>query len=434
MTFTWVAPREANITYWVHFGRTSLLDFGFVRGEGWPMGLESRSMVWRAELTGVRPGATYFYSVGTPDRAWTAIYHFTTALATPWDFTFAAIGDTGTRDVLDALYRRVMATDPASVVDVGDLSYADGNQTLWDRRFDMTEPLASTVAFMPVAGNHEVEDGTGLTAYLERFNLPPDANPADPGGSKLYYSFDCGNLHFVALHAAVEGEDYPGGNWYHAEAVWLQRDLSRASAGPDKPWIIVYFHYPLFTTAEFPDNWVDARDTWGHLFDQYGVDLVINGHVHAYERTYPALHDGTVYTNASLDSDAEGPAPIYVITGGGGAYQHAFPNASADWSAVRRNGYEFLSVHCHGQNLTVTTRAVSNGAVLDRFTIGRLSARDFGLVGASYPDHPLEPVTRDAWFARGGDMPRSAVACPTRAERSPPLPRGLRPSTWARPS
>lgn len=188
----------------------------------------------------------------------------------------------------------------------------------------------------PPLGSHPT--GGGPHGLPRTVHPAPGRQPCGPRSSELYYSFDYGNVHFVALHAAIEGEDYPGGHWYDAEAAWLQRDLAWASARPDKPWIIVYFHYPLFTTADFPDSWVDPRHTWGHLFDQYGVDLVINGHVHAYERTYPTFHDGTVHTNASLDSYAEGPAPIYVITGGSGAYQHAFPNATADWSAVRRNG------------------------------------------------------------------------------------------------
>jgi hypothetical protein len=154
---------------------------------------------------------------------------------------------------------------------------------------------------MPALGNHENEAGNGpqgLRAYLTRFALPPNGSKEFPGN---WYAFTVGSVRFITVDTndVVYSTDfdfpiigYSGGQ----QKKWLAAELAAARRNPDVDWIVVWIHYPVLSSAGGSD--LGLRQQYQPLFDQYGVDLVLTGHSHDYERMYPVR--GVVPGSATL--------------------------------------------------------------------------------------------------------------------------------------
>ena len=253
----------------------------------------------------------------------------------------------------------------------GDLCYADKNATqgpeVW-RDFGMSvQRSAMNRPWMPCLGNHEAEVANGYSSYLSRYVLP-DNNSGYPGN---FYYFQVGSVLFIALDAndvvyqdsmayasstaTGSGKYGVGANCYNryytgtpsgtypsdpnlkapagnAQTVWLQNVLASARPGlvpaiPPSPistisgidansidWIVVQMHQCTMSSSF--DNGCDKgiREIWKPLFDQYQVDLVINGHDHDYERTQPVrgytpLQGAQVANNSNVVETLQ-PMPV----------------------------------------------------------------------------------------------------------------------------
>ena len=141
---------------------------------------------------------------------------------------------------------------------------------------------------MTTVGNHEIEAGNGelgYAGYLDRFELPD--NGVD--GAPVTYSFTYGNVGFVALdgndasYEISRNLDYLGS----AQDRWLTRQLRRS--GPTRTSTSSWSASTTACTAPTSCTAPTAATgrAWEPIFDQYGVDLVVNGHNHCYERTHP---------------------------------------------------------------------------------------------------------------------------------------------------
>lgn len=171
---------------------------------------------------------------------------------------------------------RVVQALPGQVFTAGDNAYPDGSlrdfmncyEPTWGRFRDRTRP---------VAGNHEYETDPTARGYFTYFGAL--ASPATEG----YYSYEVGDWHIVALNSALPAGAFRAGS---AQMRWLAADLE---AHP-KRCVAAIWHHPLFTSGpNGPQEF--TRDAWRVLY-QYGVDVVINGHDHLYERFAPQDPDG----------------------------------------------------------------------------------------------------------------------------------------------
>ena len=202
----------------------------------------------------------------------------------------------------------------------GDLCYANLNPaaqpSVWADFGNNNQASATKRPWMPCPGNHEIEffNGTeGFESYLTRYSLPDNGTPF-PG---RWYSFRIGSALFISLsaddvvyqdggafvagpaalqpapstgHPAIEAGTsfYIRGYSDGVQTRWLQETLERAHHDEDIDWIIVQMHQDALTSSR-TGNGSDAgiRETWLPLFDRYGVDLVLCGHDHDYERSWP---------------------------------------------------------------------------------------------------------------------------------------------------
>ena len=165
---------------------------------------------------------------------------------------------------------------------LGDNAYSSGTQ----KQFNTTlfEPYVELVKrYVPwaVVGNHDAR----RWAFYQVFDFPTNAESGGvASGTEEYYSIDNGNLHLVMLDSETVSRSSDG-----AMASWLKKDL----ASNKKPWVIVAFHTPPYSDGghKSDDDWdsngrlKEMRENFIPIFDQYGVDLVLNGHSHGYERS-----------------------------------------------------------------------------------------------------------------------------------------------------
>ncbi|SNQ52086.1 conserved hypothetical protein [Frankia canadensis] len=262
-------------------------------------------VVHHASLRGLRPDTLYAFTIehdGVPQEADGS---FRTAPDARAPFAFTFVGDLGTDRPYDPFGSAASALTVAAIerqapllaLAGGDLSYAnqrDDPVRAWADWFDMTSASARYRPWMPCVGNHEVEAGNGalgLAAYQAYFELPPGDTDGHLAG--LWYAITVGGVRFVVLTA----EDV---SYQHASPVylrgfsagrqtaWLARTLADARADPAVDWIVVVMHQTaMSTSAAHHGADLGIRKSWLPLFDRYGVDLVLHGHEHHYERSRP---------------------------------------------------------------------------------------------------------------------------------------------------
>jgi 3',5'-cyclic AMP phosphodiesterase CpdA len=304
----------------------------------------SGRVVWvhHARLAGLRPGERYVYRVEQGDAA-PVEGMFRTAPRGRAAFTFTSFGDQSTAVQGDTLWSphagdivdQVEAVDPLLHLMNGDLCYANINPDrvkVWGDWFATNARSLRNRPWMPAAGNHENEAGNGpigYGAYQAYFRLPGGAT-RDHELRGLWYAYTVGAVRFV--HLANDDVAYQdGGGTYvrgysgGAQRAWLERELAATSRRHDIDWIVVCMHQTIISSADFNGADQGVREEFAPLFDRYGVDLVLCGHEHHYERSHPVrgvvsgsatLTPNPVATDTQVIDTSKGT--VHMILGGGG--------------------------------------------------------------------------------------------------------------------
>lgn len=300
-------------------------------------------------LNGLAAGQQFWYSVGDSSAplAGDSTFHFHTA---PVRGDAAAtriwvIGDSGTADanaraVRDA-YLAWAASNPADLwLMLGDNAYNSGTDAEFQAAVFNTYPtILRQLPLWPTLGNHD-----GATAnsnlqsgpYYDIFNLPKAAEAGGfASGTEAYYSFDYANIHFVCLDSYETDRSVNG-----VMMEWLQADL----ALNDQPWVIAFFHHPPYSKGSHDSDTetalIDMRQNALPILEAWGVDLVLTGHSHSYERSF--LLDGHYGVSTSLDPLNNVLDPGDGRETGDGAYEKpdliAAQNAGAVYAVAGSSG------------------------------------------------------------------------------------------------
>jgi hypothetical protein len=375
-----------------------------------------------AQVDNLWPGRTYYYSVGHAGLDTTAtdigeVGTFTTAPSGQEAFTFTAFGDEGVTYDAVGNTTLIRAQNPAFHLHAGDCSYAESGGSglitdtydprVWDSFFNEIEPAAGVLPWQVGVGNHEMEawyspDGYG--GQYARWQFPGEESSSTP---PTYYSYVYGNVGVIALDPNDVSYELPANLGYSggAQTTWLGQTLAALRANKAVDFIVVYFHHCAYSTCTAHGSEGGVRQYWTPLFDQYSVDLVINGHNHIYERTDPIVGGsptGPTPIGSTIDAATQGTT--YVCAGGGGESLYSFSasdsylghidnvpsiqsyvneangttvNETVTWSRVRYTGYCLLVVEStprayHGVKATLNVRGLSeSGEELDQFTLTR---------------------------------------------------------------
>ncbi|MFP6738056.1 MAG: metallophosphoesterase family protein [Planctomycetota bacterium] len=296
MTIAWrsLVPVLGSVDYWAADGGAVLTVSG--------TGISTEHVIL---LDGLEPATTYLYRVRSGPDALSELSSFKSVSDDPSAaIRFAVLGDHGCGcDTQYAVLDVIRGSTPDLVLTTGDNAYYDGTRAeVLQNYFAPMASLIDQVPVYPCLGNHDVR-----TEYarplLEQVYLP--ANNAD--GSEHFYSFQRGNCLFIALDS---NQDLSSASLQYE---WLEDELQSNTSD----WVICYFHHPMYSDSSHGDAPL-LQFYLAPLFEEHGVDIVLAGHDHSYQRSYP-LRAGRAI-DGHMEPDFLDPgAPIYVVTGGGGA-------------------------------------------------------------------------------------------------------------------
>ena len=233
----------------------------------------------------------------------------------------------------------------------GDIAYSRGTYAEFDARFfPYYRNWLRRQAIFPSIGNHD-DMTASATPLRQLFVLPRDGGSAAyPNNAERFYSVDYGPVHFIALDTQAA---FLSTARRQEQLAWLAADLQAAQ---HQPWRIAFFHRPPYSAGTEHGSDLAIRQAFGPLFEQYGVQIVVNGHEHSYERTVP-WRESTNVTRQAV---------TYVITGGAGAALH--PVGLAPFTAFSRSASHYVRMIVSPTDATLEAVG-TNGAVFDRFAL-----------------------------------------------------------------
>jgi len=261
-------------------------------------------------ITGLNSGTRYFYAVGTSDSIIdgnddhtyfdTLLSDNTNAKCTIW-----ATGDAGRNSLSqyqarDAMIKMLGDDTPDLFLNLGDVAYnwcSSGELT--SNMFSVYEGILRHTSIFPTMGSHEYFPNNNLNQeigpYYDAFHLPSLGECGGvPSSSETYYSFNYNGVHVICLTALSEVT--PNSPMVQ----WLDKDLISTD---EVDWLIAFFNHAPYSAGPHNSNsdakMTSMREIVNPILEEYGVDLVLGGYSHNYERSF--LVDGAYDTPTTAD-------------------------------------------------------------------------------------------------------------------------------------
>jgi hypothetical protein len=278
-------------------------------------------------------------------------------------FNFAAVGDWDCTQNTEETVDNIIHKDPELIIGLGDYSYEDDTVDCW---LEIVDPIDEKMKV--VIADHETDNPEKLTKILDHFDLEEE---------RYYYSLNFQNVYFVIMSDELRYDK--GSKQYN----FVRNDLARAAADPEIDWIIVAHHTQQYASTK--NHIIHPVPEWAQtyhpLFEKYGVDLILQGNQHNYQRTYPINYnsddpDYPLITERNTENYIHPRGQIFVTVGTGGAKLHSF-EGKAPYIATKYTGYGILNLSIinedDGASKGVTTLMAeffgNDGKIRDYFTI-----------------------------------------------------------------
>jgi hypothetical protein len=343
----WLSPTQVTVGWEVIAEKTLTQQPYATLPKDYPV---KNSAFRTATFTDLKPDTVYRYRLVSEGNGYKyESKEFSFRTLPPADtktFRFAAIGDTQSQsDPLERnLFGLIADWKPALVLHLGDmLPTGRGDDhpihQSWFRAQDRNKVLRANFFMAPTSGNH-CWAGKGHGWYADYFGNMPNVAVADAEAKPpFFYSFDVGNVHFVSLNTEAEKSnttkiiaeqkrrDLPFS--YNDQLAWLDKDL----AGTKATWKVIFFHKPLHTVGPYPATDVFRKDV-GALCDKYGVQVLLSGHDHSYQKTWRI-------NNVTREHSDSGT--VQVVSGGGGGSLFN-RKLEADWNIIHVKIFHYLRV------------------------------------------------------------------------------------------
>lgn len=309
ITFRWRTDQAVDSVVWYGPSLTQLNQI--VRIEG-------ARTEHEVSLTNLVPNTVYYYAIGYVSGILSGGdgQHFRTppAVGSSGPVRVWAIGDFGSGDsretsMRDAYYRYATESSADVWLMLGDNAYPDGTDADYQKAvFSVFGDILKTTPVWPTLGNHDAHSADSPTSsgpYYDIFVLPKNGESGGiPSNTEAWYAFDYANIHFICLDSADSSRSSTG-----PMATWLKQDLAANHAN----WTIAFWHHPPYSKGSHDSDTevelVDMRKNVVPILEAAGVDLVLAGHSHAYERSY--LINGHYNTSDTL-------TPSMILDGGSG--------------------------------------------------------------------------------------------------------------------
>ncbi len=384
---------------------------------------------FEAQVSDLTPASRYYYGIYDGDEllAGADNDHWFATLPEQGgktDLRLWVVGDSGTggidqKRVFQAMRDFAKSTRwPNHFLHVGDMAYGDGADEEFQRNFfDIYQPTLRNTVCWPAMGNHEGHTSRGISQfgpYYDAYVLPTAAEAGGvASGTEAYYSFDIANVHFVCLDSH-DLDRSPAG----AMAQWLVADLEETKAD----WLIAFWHHPPYTKGSHDSDreqqLVEMRTYIMPLLEAAGVDLVLSGHSHIYERSMlidgayatPTVAEGVVVDDGDGNPNGDGPykkskglqphnGTVAIVAGHGGAGVSRKGTMPIMREIIVENGSLILDVN--GDTLTGTMIDL-RGKQRDEFQIVKRGTIDNKPIDNPWqPEHDPSQITEMliAWDA-----------------------------------
>jgi PKD repeat protein len=304
----------------------------------------------------VTANSTIYYQIyDSDDASWTATKTYQTAKNPNEPYRILTMGDSRTNltDWQKVANLAVQKNADFTIFN-GDIIDVGTTGSQWDSWFNYGADFIASQIILHSIGNHEGDD----VIYLNQFVLPNN-----PSGNERYHAVEWGNLIYICL----DSENPSNSTQYN----WLVNTLQTHQ---NKTWKIVNFHKPFYAIGSHAGEMDSYFNTWWKAFDDYGVDLITNGHDHYYMRSKPVNRNvSTTSAVAEYGSDP-GQGRCEIIAGGAGA--PLYSGSPAWFTQVYNMTLGFTMFDVDGGTIQVTSLNSSN-TVVDQFTLQKALATDF---------------------------------------------------------
>jgi len=356
-----VTTDSATLVFETDRPTTGVVEYGpRLPGDHKAVAQEPRT-IHQVRLSGLSASSLYYYRVRARDAEGIEIHSGDLSLRTASPrgepITFAVVGDTEARPhVNDRIAKLIWDQRPHFVINLGDVT--DGGTKSrkpdWNLEYFLAfTQLHSRVPVFAAPGNGEW--GNRELYWYQQYMAAPSDQDNGPG----YYTFSYGDADFFMLDSNPRDADFkPGGLQYQ----WLEEQLARSTAR----WKFACHHHPVYTSSERgsfggkPNSPVDEDALpITALYERYGVDIALAGHIHHYERSYP------------IKSGRLDPAGVvYVTSGGGGGNLQDFSPVRSWFTAMSHRGYHYCTISIVGDRLELRMQDIE-GALRDRLELRR---------------------------------------------------------------
>ncbi len=344
-------------------------------------------------FTGLEPETDYMYRVQSSGQ-WSQWFPARTApepgSCSP--FVFVMGGDSRGQEVFGhyqqvhwpVILGLIAAEDPLFVLNSGDYVFSGDDDTQWADELEVLPALSASHGFFLTLGNHDTGPGQGESAwYNQVFAYPRD----NPDGVEDYYTFVVGNLQVVCLSTYTFDMD--------AQIAWLDQVLTEHESEVD--WKVVFFHTPVWSSGAHGSNEDDRTraEILLPVLEAHGVDIVLNGHDHDYERFHPSRGGfGTPREINPLPYDngrrGEADGVVYIVSGGAGALVNPAFVQREEGSAFGSNHLHYIVAQVSGPRMVLTVRDLGSQGLSDPRIEGNLEVvtleKSHGLCAGGNPD------------------------------------------------
>lgn len=363
------------------------------------------------KLTGLTPNTRYYYSIGSAADSLAGgdlehTFQTSPTVGSTKNTRIWVLGDAGRANadqaaVRDAYYAFTGTRTPDLCLMLGDNAYYSGTDEEYQAAvYDMYSTMLRKLPLWSCLGNHDTgEGGTSIHAnhpYFDMFTFPTAGECGGvASGTERYFSFDYGNIHIINLDSQASNRDTLEATGSDgAMAAWLRNDLATITA----TWIIAIFHHPPYSKgshdSDTESQLIQMRERFAPILEAGGVDLVLNGHSHSYERTYlidqhyglsstfTASHqkqtgNGRPAGDGAYIKPLTGPrdhfGAVYTLTGSAGSADGGTLDHPA--MMVSYNTLGSFNIDINGNTLNATY-IESDGDLADTFTIIKQGAAD----------------------------------------------------------
>ncbi len=363
--------------------------------------------VHEVQLTGLTPFTKYYYNVGTSTsviQGDTNNYFYTSPLPnSEGKYRFWVTGDCGNLSTNQINCKNQYNSYNGNRLTngwllLGDNAYFYGSNAEYNNQFFavyQTDVMKHSVLW-PAPGNHDYHNTSTTTPTVPYFSIFSTPTAAQAGGvasgTKRYYSYDYGNVHFLSLDSYGVDGNLKMYDTNSTQAIWVKQDL----AANTKPWTVAYWHHPPYTMGSHnSDVELDldsVRFYFIRMMERYKVDLIMCGHTHAYERsklmkghygkelsfnkalhlldTSSALYDNSLNSCPYLkDTINKKDGTVYVVAGSAGqvgGMQASFPHDAMFYSDATNGGSVILDIEANRLDLKWLC---ADGVIRDKFTM-----------------------------------------------------------------